>query len=55
VDKLSLVIQWAFTGYLLKILMEIGKIIEPAFVAKLFQGQLVFDQQFTGMAHPDLQ
>jgi len=38
----------------LKILMKAGKIIKTAFIAKLFYAQAVFDQEFAGIAHADL-
>ena len=54
-DKFFLIVQGAFTGYLLKIFMEIGKVVKPAFITELFQRQFIFDKQFAGMPYPDLQ
>src|SRR4030095_5617888 len=52
--KLFLIGKWAFAGDHFKILMETGKIIKTAFVAKLFYTQIIFNQQFAGVSHPKL-
>jgi alpha-D-ribose 1-methylphosphonate 5-triphosphate synthase subunit PhnH len=34
--------------------MKTGKIIEPAFITKLLDAKVVFNQEFSCMADPDL-
>jgi len=43
-----------FAGDYLKIFMEAGKVIKAAFIAKLFDAVVVFDQQFAGVPYADL-
>ena len=52
--KFALVVERAFAGDQFKVFMEAGKIIKAAFIAKLFNAQVVFNQEFAGMAHPYL-
>ena len=52
--KFSLVSKRAFAGDHFKIFMKTGEIIKAAFVAKLFNAQIVFNKKFAGMADADL-
>ena len=47
-----MVVKRAFTGDHFKILMKTGEIIKPTFITKLFDADIIFDQQFAGMANP---
>jgi hypothetical protein len=43
-NKFFLITQWAFAGDEFKILVKAGKVVEPAFKAKLFDAHFVFYQ-----------
>lgn len=51
---LFLVQQRALAGDRLEVLVETGEIIETALIAQLLDADPVVEEQFTGMAHPDL-
>ncbi len=53
-DIFFLVTKRALTRDQFEVFVETGKIIEPAFVTKLFNTQVIFDQKFACVAHPDL-
>lgn len=44
----------AFAGDHFEILVKAGKVVEPALIAKLLDAEVVFDEQFAGLSHPDL-
>lgn len=44
-----------FAGLGLKVAVEIGEIIEPAFITDLSHAFMGFSQKLTGMPDPDLQ
>jgi hypothetical protein len=44
----------AFAGDRFEVLVEAGEIVEAALVAKLFDADPVVEEQFTGVAYPDL-
>jgi hypothetical protein len=50
-NEFFLVTERAFAGDHFKVLVKTGKVVEPAFVAKLFDAQVVFDEQLTGLAY----
>ena len=49
--KFFLISKRAFAGYKFEIFMKAGKIIKAAFIAKLFNAQVIFNKQLTSMAH----
>jgi hypothetical protein len=49
--KFLLIGQRAFAGNQFKIFMETGKIIKTAFIAKLLDAHIVFNQQLAGMSY----
>lgn len=48
-NKLPLVFQRTLSRKHLKIFMKTCKIIESTFIAKLFDAEIIFNQQFAGM------
>lgn len=53
-SKLFLISQRTFPGNHFEILMKAGKIVEAALITDLFDAEIVFDQQFACMTHPQL-
>ena len=49
--KFPLVSKRTFAGNQFEIFMKAREIIKTAFIAKLFDAEIIFNQQFAGMAH----
>jgi len=52
--KLLLVYKRTLTGDHFKIFMKACEIIKTAFITKLFDAKIVFDQQFAGISYTQL-
>lgn len=51
-NKLLLVTEGAFAGDHFKVFVKAGKVVETAFIAKLFDAEVVFYEQLTGLSYP---
>jgi hypothetical protein len=49
-----LISERALAGNQFKIFVKAGKIIKAAFKTKLFNTEIIFNQQLAGMSNPDL-
>src|SRR5882762_4932045 len=53
--ELPLISIGSFSGDQFKVFIETGKIIKSAFITKLLDAEVVFDQQFAGVSDPKLE
>lgn len=50
-NKLFLITERAFAGDHFKVFVKAGKVVEAAFIAKLFDAQVVLNEQLAGLSY----